>query len=126
MIQDEKLARISLGLAVIGIAAIYLSVNLLGAERIDIGSVSIKDSGKQVLVSGVINSFGESGGNIFIDLEDETGSITVVMFERTGRGQKEVYGLQEGDNISVNGQISIYKSGLEIIANKITKVTKVE
>ena len=118
MITDEKLAKISLVLAVIGIIAIYLSITLLGPEHLEIGSISEKDSGRQVSVNGTINSLSTSNGNIFIELEDATGSITVVLFERTARGQK-AYELQENDSVAVNGQVSIYKSELEIIASKI-------
>ena len=118
MITDEKLVKISLVLAVIGIVAIYLSVTLLGPERLEIGSIGEKDSGRQVSINGTVNSISISNGNIFIGLEDPTGNITVVMFERTARGQK-VYGLQENDSVIVDGQVGICKSELEIIASKI-------
>ena len=118
MITDEKLAKISLVLAVIGIIAIYLSITLPGPERLKIESIDEKDSGRLVSVNGTINSISASNGNIFIGLEDATGNITVVMFERTARGQK-VYELQENDSVVVDGQVGIYKSELEIIASKI-------
>lgn len=122
MISDEKLVKISLLIAILGVAMIYLSIALIGPQSIVIGDISKNDTGKQVTLSGTINSYGAANGNIFITLGDVTGNITVVMFERTARGQKEVYELKENELITVDGQINVYKNELEIIANKITLV----
>ncbi|MBS3051003.1 MAG: exodeoxyribonuclease VII large subunit [Candidatus Aenigmarchaeota archaeon] len=122
MISDEKLVKISLLIAILGVAMIYLSIALIGPQSIVIGDISKNDTGKQVTLSGTVNSYSIVNGNIFITLGDVTGNITVVMFERTARGQKEVYELKENELITVDGQINVYKNELEIIANKITLV----
>jgi len=54
-------------------------------------------------------------------LGDETGNISVVMFERTARGQVLPL-LAEGDSAVVEGQVNIYKSEPEIIATSIRRV----
>jgi DNA/RNA endonuclease YhcR with UshA esterase domain len=69
-----------------------------------------------VLINGTALSVSESNGNIFIKLSDGTGNLTVVMFERTARGIEIP---NEGDNITVTGQVNTYKGEVEIIANSI-------
>ena len=73
-----------------------------------------------MILNGTIASVNENNGNVFIGLQDGTGDIPVVMFERTARNQ-QVYELEKNDEIIVKGQVNIYKSELEIIANSITK-----
>lgn len=122
MIPDEKLVKISFLIAILGIAMIYLSIALIGPQNIEIREISKSDAGKQVTLNGVINSYSVVNGNIFIRLGDGTGNITVVMFERAARNQKDAYELKEGDIIAADGQVNVYKNELEIIANKIAKV----
>lgn len=119
MISDEKLAKLSLVLAAAGIVSIYLSIALIGPQETAIGEIDTTDIGKQVSVAGTVNSFNTKDGNIFITLGDGTGNITIVMFERTARGQR--IELNEHDYIEVEGQVNVYKNELEIIANSISK-----
>ncbi len=120
MISDEKLKRISLVLALVGLVLIYVVVLLIEPQIVAVKDLDEKDVGKQVLLNGTILSYRTSDGHVFIEVTDGTGNITTVMFERAARNQKRVYDLKKGDKITVNGQVSVYKSEIEIIANSIT------
>ena len=117
MIKDEKLKIVSLAVALAGLALIFIVSAFTGPQSVEISGITENDAGRIVLVNGTINSYSTSNGNIFIDFGDDTGTINVVMFERTGRGH--AYSLKNGDNVTVTGQVSIYKNELEIIANSI-------
>lgn len=122
MIDDENLKRISLILAVIGIIMIYVVTLFIEPQQVSIKDLTENDVGKNVVVNGTIISYSINNENIFIKLTDGTGNITVVMFERTARGQL-VYDMKEGGFVSVAGKVNIYKSELEIVANSINKQT---
>ncbi len=119
MISDKKLMRLSLLIALVGILMIFLA-GQLAVQSIPISRIKAGDTGKQVLLSGTVSEYRNSNGNIFFELSDGTGSITVVMFERTARNK--VLEFQDGQNVTVQGQVNLYKNELEIIANSITKV----
>ncbi len=118
MISDRKLIRISLLVAVIGIACIYLVTFFIGPESRTIASITENDAGKHIIVNATVLEKRVKDGNVFLDLGDGTGNITAVMFERTARGT-DIYAVKEGDDILINGQINIYKDELEIIANSV-------
>src|SRR3989338_11681111 len=118
MISERKLMRISLLASIAGIIMIFIA-GQLSAQVIEIWRLTERDEGKQVVVNGTISSL-RIDGNIFFKLNDGTGNITVVMFERTARNKN--IELQNGDSAEVRGQVNIYKSELEIIASSISKV----
>jgi len=121
MITDEQIRRIALAMAIIGVAGIAVISQYTGPEKLKANAVTNNKIGRLAEVSGTIASYFSKDGNVFIDLQDETGTLQVVMFERTARNQKEVYGLKKGDNITATGKILLYKSEIEMQADKIEK-----
>jgi DNA/RNA endonuclease YhcR with UshA esterase domain len=122
MISDEKISKICLIIAVVGAAGIGLANIYHAPEEMAIGMIGEEDLGKMVKISGSIISFSTTNGNIFIWLDDKGGNISVVMFERTARDQKYVYELKKGDNITVSGKVSLYKTDLEVLAETIKRM----
>ena len=118
MISDQKLGKLSLSIAIAGVILIYASAALIGSVEMKIGNITDKDVGKNVVINGTITSYSVNGGNVFIKLSDNTGNMTVVMFERTAQGQAK---LNNGDGVLVEGQVNVYKSELEVIAKSISK-----
>ena len=119
MINDRRLQKISLVISIIGIAAIFITSALSGPQEFEIKDITEDMAGRNVVVNGTIISYNINNGNIFIELSDKTGNITAIMFERTARGHS--YNLKRGDNVTIGGQVNIYKNELEIIANSISK-----
>ena len=69
--------------------------------------------GKNVIVFGVVESASYKEKVSFIDLADETGKISVVIFEQL---EKRVF---DDDVIAVRGKVAEYKGELEIIAEEL-------
>lgn len=122
MISDSRLRKISLAIALIGIALIFATASLSEPQRIAIADITDRDSGRIVSITGTISSYNTKDGHVFLTVTDGTWNMTVVMFERTARSYPDVYQLKKYDNVTVKGQINIYKSELEIIANTVAKV----
>ena len=116
--KDESVVKLALCVAAAGIAALLVLAFVAEPSQIEIGRLSERDSGKQVMIGGIVDDKSVDDGNIFLTLNDGTGSITVVMFERSARGTT-AYDVQLGKSAQIRGQVSIYKGELEIIANSI-------
>jgi len=107
-------------MAVIGIAGVVLVSFFTAPDRVSPGAIDEGLLGRVVSSQGTISSFATNNGNIFIQLSDDRGRISVVMFERTAQGT-DVYSLKEGDNITATGKVLVYKGDLEIQADSIKK-----
>jgi exonuclease VII large subunit len=119
MISDSQIKKISFAIAIIGIIGVVVASNFTGPETIELKDLDDDKIGHIIEVSGMIASFSTSDGHIFIDLTDGQNKIPVVMFERTARGQKEVYSLVKGMNVTVKGKVLLYKNEIEIQADTI-------
>ena len=121
MISDKNLKVLSFCISLVGIIIIYIVSVLTGQIFVEIGTVTESDIGKYVAINGTITSLSTNNGNVFIEINDNTGNITAVIFERTAR-TVDIYNFKEGDTVFVEGQINIYKGELEIVANSIKLV----
>jgi len=117
-VKDENLVKLSLGVALAGIAAIYAVTLFAVPATVKISDINEGYAGRHVTINATIAKISIRDGNIFLTLDDGTGSITAVMFERTARGTA-AYDVKTGYNISVTGQINIYKDELEVIADSV-------
>ena len=113
--------RISLIIAIIGIVMIYAISIFIEPESVTTGSIDLGDTGKYVIINGTITSMNVNDGHVFLDVDDGTGTIMVVMFERTARNYPEIYNVKKDDNVVIKGQVNVYKSEIEIIASSIWK-----
>jgi len=117
--NDKTLVRISLGISLIGVLGLFLFVQTIEPLNVEVSRIDDSMIGKSVEVSGNIDSFSVKEGNVFLTIDDGTGKISVVMFERDARRNSGVYSLKEGGNVTVSGKIALYRSELEIIADSI-------
>ena len=119
MITDEQLQKMSLVLAIIGIIGIVIVSLYTEPEKLEISKITEDKLGRIVQASGTITSFFTKDGHVFIDLQDTSGTVQVIIFERTARNQKDAYNLKKSDNVTVIGKVLLYKSKIEIQADKI-------
>ncbi|MCX6815355.1 MAG: exodeoxyribonuclease VII large subunit [Candidatus Aenigmarchaeota archaeon] len=110
MLSDKQLAKLCLIITVIGIIFLFVVANLQ-IEEVSIGNISNKDVGKVVAITGSVEGFYSKTGNIFFTLNDNTGNISVVMFNSDLS--------LVGKSVAVTGKVSLYKSKIEVIADKI-------
>lgn len=109
--KNSKLYRLSVFFAVIGLTLMYGSSLYLDIEKVDIGDIESSWTGKNVKISGEITSYTKSDGNVFMDVNDTTGTILVVIFD-TGKT------FSEGEKVNVTGHVELYEGQLEIIAKE--------
>lgn len=110
--KEKRIYRISAALAIIGIFLIYASSLYLEIEQNQIGNIERSWAGKNVMVTGNITQYSESGSHAFLEVEDSTGSIKIVNFDFEKR-------FEEGDRVNVTGHVELYKGQLEIIVKEI-------
>lgn len=119
-ITDEKLLRISLITALIGIIGLIIFTPSIEVKKIDIKDITISMIDEKVSVRGIITDIKESSSktNYFLTISDGESRITLIIFEKqvseiTSRN------LDIGDfknkKVEVVGTITEYKSDLELI-----------
>lgn len=110
-----SLTKLALFTAILGISVLLFLSNSLEPKLIKISEINDNMLEQYVKVQGNIISLKSYGDMAILSLEDETGKISVV-----------VYNLKE--NLSLSGKIEIigkikeYKGELEIEASKINKI----
>ncbi|HLC67632.1 MAG TPA: OB-fold nucleic acid binding domain-containing protein [archaeon] len=110
--KDEKLVKLSLAVALAGIVALFMIILFIGPDMTTIGSLSEKDAGKHVVLNATVLTKSTSGNNVFMTIYDGTGNITAVVFNARVT-------VKSGDNVTVTGQVNVYKGELEIIADLV-------
>lgn len=113
--DKQLLTRISAILSVVGITTVYISSLLLTPAAVDIRAIDRGQTGKVVQVVAEVKRIDYASDTTFFTLSDNTGSIKAVKFSREN--------LSEGEEITAEGEIDIYRGELELIINKITRET---
>ncbi len=107
------LFKVTLSCSLIGVFLI-----LLMAETLDLSVIKIKDINEGMLersvkITGIVNSVYDNNNVLILNVEDDTGEIKVVVFE------KGEFNLSKENIVEVNGRVVEYKGELEINANFI-------
>ncbi|MBC5792884.1 MAG: OB-fold nucleic acid binding domain-containing protein [Nanohaloarchaea archaeon] len=110
-----KLYALSVLLSVIGLGIMYASSIYVEPPEVKVGSIDASWNGKPVKIKGTVRGHTNVSNNIFIDLKDPTGEITVLSFDSKTR-------LSKGDRIQVQGNVELYRGKVEVIANNITRI----
>lgn len=111
----EKIVKISLIVAVIGIAALFFVTKGLSEDVIKIQDLK---TGQMSTVKGMVTDIYVSrDGHAFLKVADNTGEISIIAFKSSNIEQ--AYSLEIGDEVSVMGRVEEYKNALEIIAKEI-------
>ena len=111
----EKIVKIALVIAVIGIVMLFFVTRGLSEEVTKIEDLKI---GQLSTIKGMVTDIYISrDGHAFLKIADNTGEIQIVAFKDSNI--EEAYGLETGTEISVLGRVEEYKEKLEIIAKEI-------
>ena len=111
--KEKDLLKISLIFSLIGILILFFLTYTIKVNLYEINSLSKDNLDDIVRVKGIVESYSETPGLYLVNLKDNTGKITVVVFK------DEKLELQEGLEIEVIGQVVEYQNKLEIIAKEI-------
>jgi DNA/RNA endonuclease YhcR with UshA esterase domain len=117
MLSEKKIIKYSLIASVIGLAGIYLLTQVLQAPNFSISDLNDSMTGKVIQTQGTIKSIQISNtSTAFIALREGESEIEVVLFNAK---QSE---LKEGEQVSITGEVNLYKGKLEIMAKEVRKI----
>lgn len=119
-ITDEKLLRIALITALIGIIGLILFTPSIEVKKVDIKDITRSMIDEKVSIQGVITDIAQSSSktNYFLTISDGKAKITLIIFEKqvseiTSRNLDiEDF---ENNKVEVIGTITEYKNDLELI-----------
>ena len=130
-LNDRIIFKVALITSLVGIIGMLIFASYIEPKEVQIKDITRNNIGETVAVTGVVESIKESssGSSCFIELNDGTGKINLIIFEST------VVELQDAGNdlesfenqkVKVIGSITEYKSSMELIlanANSIKLVS---
>ncbi len=113
--MDEKtLLKVALVCSIVGVFIIFIFANRLEPSLVNISGISKSFAEQDVKVRGTVVSSKITSSVLMFDLQDETGKIKVVAFD------KDDFKAGNDQRIEVLGRVKEYKGVLEIEAKKIT------
>ncbi|HLC95980.1 MAG TPA: OB-fold nucleic acid binding domain-containing protein [Candidatus Nanoarchaeia archaeon] len=115
--MDEKsLLRIALAISLVGMAALFFVSSSIDASERTISQIDSDDLGDDVKLVGRISKISQTGSVSFLELTQPS-TMDVIVFN------KENMTLNEGDYVEIIGEIDDYEGKLEIIGQRIRKIS---
>ena len=119
-ITDDKLLRIALVTALIGIIGLIIFAPTVEVKKVAIKDITRAMIDEKVCVDGVITDIAESSSktNYFLTINDGESQIPLIIFEKqVAEIQTRNFDIEDFKNrkVEVIGTITEYKSDLEII-----------
>ena len=112
--MGEKLFKVALVGAVVGVFILYLVSTQLGLTEYKISEFDEVDKDEEIIINGIVSRVTNKDKVAFLEIaQEEIKAVTVVLFK-----DREI-DLSPGDLISVEGTIEEYKGKKEIIGNKV-------
>jgi DNA/RNA endonuclease YhcR with UshA esterase domain len=112
MIKEKLLIGLILGLSIIGLLTLYFAISLINPIEIKIKDIKEPMTGNLVKITGKIESFKKSKDNIYLNVSDDTGGITVPLLR--GLGQR-FSNITKGGKAEIVGIVTEYKDTLEVL-----------
>ncbi|MBQ6138173.1 MAG: exodeoxyribonuclease VII large subunit [Methanobrevibacter sp.] len=126
-LNDKIIFKVALITSLVGIIGMLVFASYIEPKEIQIKDITRNNIGETVAVTGVVESIKESssGSSCFIELNDGTGKINLIIFEST------LVELQDAGNdlesfenqkVKVIGSITEYKSSMELILSNANSI----
>ena len=126
-LNDRIIFKVALITSLVGIIGMLVFASYIEPKEIQIKDITRNNIGETVAVIGVVESIKESssGSSCFIELNDGTGKINLIIFEST------LVELQDAGNdlesfenqkVKVIGSITEYKSSMELILSNANSI----
>ncbi len=126
-LNDKIIFKVALITSLVGIIGMLVFASYIEPKEIQIKDITRNNIGETVAVTGVVESIKESssGSSCFIELNDGTGKINLIIFEST------LVELQDAGNdlesfedqkVKVIGSITEYKSSMELILSNSNSI----
>ncbi|MGQ9803749.1 MAG: OB-fold nucleic acid binding domain-containing protein [Anaerolineae bacterium] len=85
------------------------------AEKRPIGSLSAADEGRPVTVQGTVRQAEAFSAGYRLLLEDDTGSVTVLLWQDLYRALPDPSSLRANAPLEVTGEVAVYRNTLEVV-----------
>ena len=126
-LNDKIIFKVAFITSLVGIIGMLVFASYIEPKEIQIKDITRNNIGETVAVTGVVESIKESssGSSCFIELNDGTGKINLIIFEST------LVELQDAGNdlesfenrkVKVIGSITDYKSSMELILSNSNSI----
>ena len=126
-ITDEKIFKIALITSLIGIIGMLAFASCIEPKEMQIKDITRNNIGETVAITGVVEGVEESssGSSCFMELNDGSGKINLIIFESTLVELKDAG--NDLDNfknhkVKVIGSITEYKSSMELILSNSNSI----
>lgn len=117
MLREELVARIALGIAVLGLAVLFVSNFIYEARDVKISEITEESAGSKVIVCGRIGSSFLAKGVLIFTISDGS-KIKGVVFNP---GKEAFQLIRKNSFARIEGKIQIYEGELEIVAESVEK-----
>ncbi|MCD6215839.1 MAG: OB-fold nucleic acid binding domain-containing protein [Candidatus Aenigmarchaeota archaeon] len=116
MITEHQLVKVAYIGTFAGIISLFVLVQQMAPDAYTINEIREDMQGRYVNIKCKIHDMFIHDGNIFLTLEDKTGTIKAVVFKNKAE-KIGAYKLDTNDSVQIKGKINIYKNELEIIVD---------
>jgi aspartyl/asparaginyl-tRNA synthetase len=121
--EEGRARTLALLCSVAGLVIIYFSSTLVeqASAPVEINTLSLDDVGTSAKVCGSVAGAKTSKGNIFLQMQDNTSSVRLVIFNSTA-SRMDIGAVLNLSSICALGQVQEYPPGsgeIELIVNKV-------
>ena len=115
--NEKNLFTIAIIIALIGILSLIYISEKVQPPFLKINNITKEYTDRQIITLGKIENIRETPGLYLINIEDETDTITIVVFK-----QDQQLNLSINQNIQITGKVQDYNGQLEVIADEINVI----
>ncbi len=118
--DDEKIFKIALLTSLVGMVGMIFTAGYIAPQKVRIEDLNLGMIDKEVSVEGVVQVVKKSknGETYFLDLNDGSGRLTIVIFQSTSLDMEKnninITGLNQR-RVNVVGNVAEYRGTLELI-----------
>lgn len=118
--DDEKIFKIALLTSLVGMVGMIFTAGYIAPQKVRIEDLNLGMIDKEVSVEGVVQVVKKSknGETYFLDLNDGSGRLTIVIFQSTSLDMEKnninIMGLNQR-RVNVVGNVAEYRGALELI-----------
>ena len=126
-LNDRIIFKVALITSLVGIIGMLVFASYIEPKEIQIKDITRNNIGETVAITGVIESIKESssGSSCFMELNDGTGKINLIIFESTLVELKDAgndLDSLKNHKVKVIGSITEYKSSMELILSNSNSI----
>ena len=114
--KESDLLKLALISSLTGVLLIIIISNSIEIKEYKINEITEKELEKEVKIKGTINRITETPGLMIINIKDETGTITAIIFK------EESLNFTKNQEIELQGKVRKYKEKLEIVVNELKTI----